>query len=87
MPLALTQPADDSIQVRSLRDGQFAVIVEWSTNPAAMGDIVQRCGLDLRNHRRGTVWPQLFNEACLSQPHYRVCVLSDGTTLTIYDNE
>ena len=89
MPLKLAQLGDGSIQVKTLCDGQYAVITEWATNPRNIGTIVQRCGHALISSGKpaGNAWLGLFADSYFETQHYRVRVLSDRTTLTIYDNE
>lgn len=89
MPVEVTLPDDDTIQMKELRDGQLAVITRWAAWPNNVGRIVQRVGAHLVcvGCKGEQSWLEMFNGDDFTSAVFRVRVLPEGASLTVRDNE
>lgn len=68
--------ASDIIQLKDLKDGEFAEVMEWfEDGTVSNGDIIQRCGLALFILGSCSYYPEIFSKGArtiliLSYEHY-----------------
>lgn len=68
--------ASDIIQLKDLKDGEFAEVIEWfEDGTVSNGDIIQRCGLALFILGSCSYYPEIFSKGVetiliLSYEHY-----------------
>lgn len=68
--------ASDIIQLKDLKDGEFAEVIEWfEDGTVSNGDIIQRCGLALFILGSCSYYPEIFSKGAetiliLSYGHY-----------------
>ncbi len=80
----VSEPGPKNIHVHAMKDGQIAVIVDWSC-AGNVGKFVQRYGdalVSLGEHD-GASWPNLFSNGVTLMDSCQVRILKPGTVIEI----
>ena len=70
--------ASDIIQLKDLKDGEFAEVIEWfEDGTVSNGDIIQRCGLALFILGSCSYYPEIFSKGARNYTNTKLRTLPD----------
>lgn len=76
--------ASDIIQLKDLKDGEFAEVIEWfEDGTVSKGDIIQRCGLALFILGSCSYYPEIFSKGARDHTNIKLRTLPEGTTIML----